>query len=344
VGLRFAVQHASPSLGARAASALAAEQAGFELVGFGGISSWAIAAGLAAARTQRVRVGPGVAEPLTHHPLVDASAAAALHELAPGRTFLAFGSGDSIATRLGQRPATVARLREHVVATRLLLAGEPAEFGGRTCRLSTGITSWDPVRLPILIAGSGPRTIKMAGEVADGALVNVGVTGDAVQRAEQWIFEGAAAAGRDVAEVERWYFVVACCDVDGDRARERVASMVATSAHMAFRSTLDGKVVDDDLARRIEQFVEQYSVDHHGVVGRAPNVDLARRLGLEEYFFDRFAVAGTPGECRAQLGRMERDGVQGVWIASHVDERTFDLWGSQVLPAFTPPAVEPVKV
>src|SRR5262244_1397482 len=52
---------------------------------------------LGAVNTERIRFGPRVITPVTRHPAVAASAAATLEELAPGRTLVAVGSGDSAA-------------------------------------------------------------------------------------------------------------------------------------------------------------------------------------------------------------------------------------------------------
>ena len=59
--------------------------------------------GHCAANTERIRLGPRVITPVTRHPAVAASAAATLEELAPGRTMVGIGSGDSAAYNIGAK-------------------------------------------------------------------------------------------------------------------------------------------------------------------------------------------------------------------------------------------------
>ena len=67
---------------------------------------------LAARRTTTIGLGPGVLVPTLRHPMVNASATAALTALAPGRIAVAFGTGFTGARALGARPATWKYLRD----------------------------------------------------------------------------------------------------------------------------------------------------------------------------------------------------------------------------------------
>src|ERR1700686_934251 len=78
---------------------------------------------LAAERTTRIGLGPGVLVPSLRHPMVNASATAALEALAPGRVAVAFGTGFAGARALGAAPTTWSYLRDYVAAFRGLLAG-----------------------------------------------------------------------------------------------------------------------------------------------------------------------------------------------------------------------------
>src|SRR5215471_9343810 len=74
---------------------------------------WATAA-LLAVNTDRVRIGPGVTNPVTRHPRVTAGAMLTIHELSGGRGILGLGAGDNAVRTLGRQPARIAEVREAV--------------------------------------------------------------------------------------------------------------------------------------------------------------------------------------------------------------------------------------
>src|SRR5262245_11925562 len=89
---------------------------------------------LCAASTERIRLGPRVITPITRHPAVAASAAATLEDLAPGRTMLGIGSGDSAAYNIGHKAASLAELRGYALGGRGLLAAGSGAYQGKRAR------------------------------------------------------------------------------------------------------------------------------------------------------------------------------------------------------------------
>ena len=89
---------------------------------------------LAAKRTATIGLGPGVLVPTLRHPMVNASAAAALAALAPGRVAVAFGTGFAGARALGAAPATWSYLRDYVRAFRALLRVRACRGRAPGCR------------------------------------------------------------------------------------------------------------------------------------------------------------------------------------------------------------------
>jgi 5,10-methylenetetrahydromethanopterin reductase len=100
---------------------------------------------------------------------------------------------------------SLARLRERVAAVRLLLAGDRVELEGRVLRLSAPP---DPAP-PIWLSALGPRAVRLAGEVADGVLLNW-CTPERVATARAELADGARAAGRDAATITLAAYVRAC--------------------------------------------------------------------------------------------------------------------------------------
>jgi 5,10-methylenetetrahydromethanopterin reductase len=128
-----------------------------------------VALALACRATQRLSLFPATSSPLVRHPLVLASLAHSLEEIAPGRTYLTVAPGFISTRSIGKPRAAVAVMREAIRDIRKLLAGESVEFGPTPTRLRNRTTTPTPVYL----LAAGPRMIELAGEVADGAFLMV---------------------------------------------------------------------------------------------------------------------------------------------------------------------------
>jgi alkanesulfonate monooxygenase SsuD/methylene tetrahydromethanopterin reductase-like flavin-dependent oxidoreductase (luciferase family) len=139
--------------------------------------------------TRDLLMGPGVAPLPARTPRELTTAAARAQDACGGRLLLGLGTGPA-------RPGALDRLRETVVGVRAALRGEPARVGGEVVRA-------DPVPtrpVPVWIAALGPRAVRLAGEVADGVLLNW-CTPERVAAAATGVAAAATAAGRDPAEV-----------------------------------------------------------------------------------------------------------------------------------------------
>ena len=146
--------------------------------------------------TERIGLGPLIENPVTRHPTAIASSIATIDAIAPGRVLLGYGVGDTAVRLAGLRPARVAELEDAARLTRTLLGGESIDVGAaQRARLPHA----RPV--PVWIAAGGPRTLRMAGRVADGVFVRVGTHAENLRIAVEAIREGAVEAGRDPAEV-----------------------------------------------------------------------------------------------------------------------------------------------
>src|SRR5262249_2392367 len=141
----------------------------------------------------------------TRHPAITATAAATIDLIAPGRTVLGVGTGHSGVVNVGRTPTQAPELGEAVPFMRRLLRGERPSWDGATSEIL-----WRRGTGPVDVAASGPKALRMAGEVADGAFVNYGLGKEQVTHAEKTLTAGARQAGRARDEVETWY--VACLD------------------------------------------------------------------------------------------------------------------------------------
>src|SRR5258708_26481983 len=152
---------------------------------------------LAAVSSSRLRLGTAVTNPVTRHPAITAAAAATLDELSAGRAILGIGAGDRPLLALGRRPCSPAGLADALEAIRALWSGDEVTltapgFALDHARLRFGARPG----LPIFVSARGPKTLELAGGLADGVILLVGLFPDAVTWALEHIDRGASAAGR----------------------------------------------------------------------------------------------------------------------------------------------------
>jgi 5,10-methylenetetrahydromethanopterin reductase len=132
---------------------------------------WMILA-LAAERTERIGLGPGVLVPTLRHPMVNAAGAAALSALAPNRVAVAFGTGFSGVRALGGKPASWSYVRDYVRTFRGLVRGETTDWLGQPMRLNLPDADDKASRIdvPILLSAIGPKGLQVARDLADGLM------------------------------------------------------------------------------------------------------------------------------------------------------------------------------
>src|SRR5262249_19721512 len=152
--------------------------------------------------------------PITRHPTVIAGAFATLDELAPGRFIIGLAPGDSALRTIGQKPPKLQVLEDAVATIRQLLRGEAVVLNGHETRLKT------PRTVPIYLAATGPKMLRLTGRVADGVLL--GFLTDNVQLgpALAEIGRGAAEAGRSLDDIQQVGWIPCSISPDGKSAIE----------------------------------------------------------------------------------------------------------------------------
>jgi alkanesulfonate monooxygenase SsuD/methylene tetrahydromethanopterin reductase-like flavin-dependent oxidoreductase (luciferase family) len=161
----------------------------------GGIAT----ASAALAWTERLRVGIGLLPVPLRNVALTAMEAATLDRLFPGRFTLTVGHGvqDWMGQVGARAESPVTLLREYLDALRALLRGERVTTDGRYVKLDDVGLDWPPPTAPEVLAGvTGPRSLRLSGEAADGTLLSEAVPPDGVREARRLVDEGRAAAGR----------------------------------------------------------------------------------------------------------------------------------------------------
>ena len=278
-----------------------------------------VALALVAQGTSRVQLRTEVTNPVTRHPAVTASAIASIYQLAKGRVSLGVASGDSAIDNIGLPPARLATLREFLTTTRALLRGESCMYQGTRIH-----AKWINAEVPLVLAAEGPKTLRLAGELADVALVHMGLTPDVVDSTIRHIREGERVAGRAPGTVKVWAFAYGRVADTREEALEPIKGGLAASANHSFRFTLEEKHIPSELREPILALRRQYNNTEHGD-RRTRTASLPDELGLTDFLAERFSVAGTPEKCREKVRMLEAHGISGLSIAMRFDDGEADM-------------------
>jgi 5,10-methylenetetrahydromethanopterin reductase len=129
----------------------------------------------AAELTTTIGLGPAVLVPTLRHPLVNAAQTVSLHQLAPGRIVTSFGTGFSSRAAMGQPPIRWSYMEAYVRAYQALLAGEVVDWEGAAIKLmlTTGQADALPLRIPLLLAATGPKGAGVAKRVGADGLISM---------------------------------------------------------------------------------------------------------------------------------------------------------------------------
>jgi 5,10-methylenetetrahydromethanopterin reductase len=294
----------TPGMAANEAVDLAriAEDAGFDRLGISDVVFWPdcfVLMGIISQHTRRIHLGPMVTNPYSRHPAVLAAMMATLQDATDGRAFLGIGVGAGL-EQLGmayERP--VRTLREAIVAITGLLRGDEVTLHGETVTVD-GARMVGPVRpVPISIGSRSPQVMRLAGELADIALVGGRVIDDGIAAQYRgWLADGAARVGRDPAQIEVAPRLTLCISRDGALARRSLKRYVAHYAAIIRPADLlarrDGAWMADIEAALARSRGWYFDHDRHD--------DPALDELVDDDLVRRFAIAGTPDEC-AELTR-----------------------------------------
>lgn len=257
------------------------------------------------AGTDRIKVGAGVVNNWTRNPALLASTFSTLDDLGPGRVLLGIGAWwDPLAAQVGiSRARPLTAMRETVEVVRALLADETVTYHGEFVDLDGVELDYvyqprRPKDVPIYIGATGMKMMELAGEIADGVLLNYLVAPEYNRRAMDALDRGAARVGRSVEDLDRPQLIV--CSVSDDRqmaldgARVLVTQYLGQQPHLMKASGVPESLLDAIGAELT------WPATHEQVVA-------ASRL-VSDDIVQKVTAAGTPDECRAKVAEYVASG------------------------------------
>jgi 5,10-methylenetetrahydromethanopterin reductase len=208
-----------------------------------------------AAVTERIQVGSGVADCWTRNPARIAATFSTLDDLAPGRVLLGLGAWwDPLARKVGVdrvRPLRV--MREVVTVVRALLNNETVSYDGEYVHfdgveLDYVYQERRPKHVPIYIGATGMQMLELAGEIADGVVLNYLVSPDYNARAMERVQVGLERSGRNLKDFDRPQLIVCSVHEDEgtalDMARLMVTQYLGQQPHIMAASGVPQSLLD----------------------------------------------------------------------------------------------------
>ncbi len=258
-----------------------------------------------AAVTSRITIGSGVINNWTRNIGLLAATFLTLDDLAPDRIICGLGAWwDPLAKQVGiERRKPLKAMRETIEVMRRLLNMERVTFHGEfhtvdDIELDVVHGRREPRNVPIYIGATHMGMMELAGEIADGVVLNYCVPPAYNEEALQHIAIGAEKAGRDVDAIDRPQLIV--CSVDSNHyravqaAKELITQYLAQQPHIAAASGTPPETV-----KQVQSIL--------GWPATKEQIHAAMQFVPDE-LIERITASGTPDEVRAKVAEYERSG------------------------------------
>ena len=262
-------------------------------------------AAMAAAATRRIGVALMAMSPYSMHPVYAAMAAATLDEYFPGRVQLCLGVGaprDLEAAGIAA-PRPVQTVKEAIVIARALFSGDAVTFRGECFQIAGRRLANAPRQIPIMLAASGPRMLRLAGEAADGVLISAATSPEFIAWSLDAVRRGEQKSGRSVRKVA---LVMAAISDDAQHPPDRLKrnlAFVLRGAHHARNLELAGTSLDQAALAAAFAREDWASVD----------------ALVTDDVLHRHTASGTPDQVRAALQRYRAAGLDELVFSGATD-------------------------
>jgi 5,10-methylenetetrahydromethanopterin reductase len=256
--------------------------------------------------TKEIKLGPGVTNPYLVHPSVTAAAIATLDEISKGRATLGISAGDPVfLATVGVNPTKpLTAVREATYLIKKLLAGETLNFEGKLFRCNGArLKNKCPHEIPVYMGGRRQRMLELAGEVADGALINASHPAD-IKECVKWV-RGELRKAKSKKEFDMVAYMAVSIDRDEKKAKAAVKNVVSFIASSTPPEALERHEINPEVVKSIKHRLLRG--DLHG----------AREL-VDERMIDAFAVCGRIEKLSKRIEELPGLGITRVVMGSPI--------------------------
>src|SRR5580658_8840568 len=301
---------------------------------------------LAANDTRTIKIGTNVTNPSSRIAPVTACNFATLNVLAPGRIIMGIGTGNTSRRTLGMPAAKLAELRTHVEVCRGLWKREtvPYQEGDRFRQIrfldpDAGLINLRD-QIPVYVAGSGPKSLELAGEIGDGVIL-FGVVGDSLlDYTLSHVRRGAERAGRRLEDIYIVATTVFHLTKPGEAfadVQRAVGPLVTSECNIFALSVKDPDELPADIRADLMSFKDAYRTSNTPIETR--HLDLYSGYCAEfkpehaplvtEKMIKETTLTGSGEEIQVRIRKMAAAGVSQVAIAG--SQRVIDEFKTHVI-------------
>ena len=309
---------------------------------------------LAADRTSTINIGTGVSVSGTRPAPVTASSIATINALAPGRTFLGIGTGNTAMRIMGHKPQRIADFDQYLESLRPLLRGEEAKhhFGGQITPIrhimpNKGFVNFDDP-IPLYVSGFGPKSLALAGKHGDGAVMSIPPDARVMDRMWEMIERGASDSGR---EFDRDDYLTCSLTtivvldegetIESPRVKAEAGAMAMASIHYSYDQYRQyGRPPGSRLTEIWDEYTSMLSdYDAERIHQRIHAGHNCWVIPEEERFvtpqlIDATCIVGTAGQVIERLQQLEERGLDQLMILPNFDPRyrVLERVGKDIIP------------
>ena len=241
--------------------------------------------------TSRIKIGTGIINVYTRGAVLIGVSFVGLDEVSQGRIIMGLGAGSPLVLQPQgvdfDKPLT--RLRETIEVVQPLLRGEEVTYEGETITVRGARLEAQPLRehIPLYLGVTGPKALELAGEKADGVMLNAFLPTDYVVRAMERLEAGADRAGRSLADVDISGALIVSVDADSKAAKDRARNFIALYLSL-FPNIAQETGLANDLIAQARQAFEKEGQE-------------AAATYIDDDVVDYLTASGTPEECRRRI-------------------------------------------
>jgi len=303
------------------------EDLGFEALWFVdhqlGMKDVYAAMNAAALATKKIEIGSAVTNLQTRHPTVTANATTALEEISNGRAVLGLGAGWVAVHSIGLKPNSADEIRGGIHLIRDLFAGKEIDFNG-----TPGVLATARRQIPIYLAVSQPRMLRLCGEACEGAILMGAADPEFCKWQLDYIYQGLEKAKRKRSDLVIDLFVTMSIDEDEQKALSDVRAW-ATSQAATFDVWKTMPVAWEMFRPQFREAAEHYHYKDH------LSLHAEHKQIVSDDFVQSVAVAGNLKYCLERLKEVAKLDLDRISFAllSGGRRRRLQQIATEIMPA-----------
>ena len=250
--------------------------------------------------TSKIKIATGIVNVYTRGAVLTATSFVGLDEVSQERIIMGLGPGSPLVLKPQgyefDKPIT--RLRETIDVIQALLRGEEVTYSGRTISVNSAKLEELPPRshIPLYLGVTGPKALELAGEKADGVMLNAFLPTSYIARALARIDAGANREKRSVQDIDIAGAIVVSLDQDASVAKARAKPFIAM-----YLSLFPNLAQETDLAEELISEIRSVFTVKGG--------EQAAEL-VDDAVVDMLTASGTVADVKARMSQYRAAGLQ----------------------------------